>query len=69
MMNPSTRKRFVLVGLLLVLMNGCDSPTSSSSTEPAASPSTRPLEGLEKDLKPPVIVGPNVPSPKNTEPN
>ena len=65
-MNTSIHKRFVLLGVFLGLMNGCDSP---SKTGPAASPSARPLEGLEKDLKPPVIVKPNVPSPKNTEPN
>ena len=68
-MKTSIHKRFVFLGVFLGLMIGCDSPTSDSKTGPAASPSARPLEGLEKDLKPPVIVKPNVPSPKNTEPN
>ena len=38
----------------------------TSSTAPA--PSDRPLECLEKDLKPPVIIKPNVPAPNDTEP-
>ena len=68
MVNLAVRKRFVFLGLSLVLVIGCDSQNPASKREPSPSPANRPLEHLEKDLKPPVIIKPNVPSPNGTEP-
>ena len=51
------------VGLSLAIAIGCDSKVATSTTQPESPPSSRPLEGLEKDLKPPVIIKPNVTPP------
>ncbi len=72
----SIRKRLGLLGMVLVMVMGCNSqdittstPNSASKAEPSRSRGTSALEDLEKDVKPPVIIKPNVPSPTGTEPN
>jgi len=63
------RNGFVLLGLgaTLVLAIGCNADQSTSRIEPDGAPKTRPFEGLEKDLKPPVIIKPNLPPASGTE--
>jgi len=65
MVNLTIRDRLLLVslGFSVALATGCDSPQPTSG-----SPSTGPVEVLEKDLKPPVIIKPNLPQPTVTKP-
>jgi hypothetical protein len=65
---------FVLLslGAALVLAIGCQADRSTSKIEPDGVPITRQLENVqkdvEKDLKPPVIIKPNLPPATNAEP-
>jgi hypothetical protein len=63
----SIRYGFALLGLgaALVFAMGCNGDKSTSRIEPDGVPSTRDLtdisKDIEKDLKPPVIIKPNLP--------
>jgi hypothetical protein len=64
----SIRNGFALLGLgaALVCAMSCNGDQSTSRTEPDGVPTTRELKDMskdvEKDLKPPVIIKPNLPS-------
>jgi hypothetical protein len=64
------RDRFVRVGLgvTVVLTPGCDGSPPTSKTEPDASSTSRTVEDLKKDLRPPVVIKPNVPPKSDTVP-
>jgi hypothetical protein len=65
------RNWFVRLGLGAVLMVavGCNAEGPPSRTEPGGAPRANPFEGLEKDLKPPVVVKPSVPPATDTVPS
>jgi hypothetical protein len=64
------RNWFVRLGLGAVLMVavGCNAEGPPSRSEPGVAPRANPFEGLEKDLKPPVVVKPSVPPATDTVP-
>jgi hypothetical protein len=47
------------IGLIVAV--GCNAERPTSNSEPDSARTARPFEGLEKDLKPPVIVKPSAP--------
>ena len=57
------RDGFVNVGFgaALILAAGCYAEPSTPQSEPKAPPASRAIEDLKKDLKPPVVIKPNVP--------
>ena len=72
----SINKRLGLLGMVLAMVMGCNSqdvatstPNSTLKSEPSPSRGHSSLEDIAKDVKPPVIIKPNVPSPTGTEPN
>jgi hypothetical protein len=62
------RNWFVRLGLGAGLMVafGCNAEGPTSRSEPGGAPRSDPFKGLEKDLKPPVIVKPSVPPAADT---
>ena len=56
------RHKLALFGLgaALVLAAGCDAEQTTFRTEPGSEPATRVFEDLKKDLKPPVVIKPDV---------
>jgi len=56
------RHKLTLCGLgaALALAAGCNAEQPTFRTEPGSVPATRVIEDLKKDLKPPVVVKPNV---------
>jgi hypothetical protein len=59
-----------LVGLITALgvSTGCSGEPSGSTPESNDAPATGTLKGLEKDLKPPVVIGPSGPTSTETIP-
>jgi hypothetical protein len=57
------------LGAVLMIAVGCSAEGPPSPSEPGGAPRANPLEGLEKDLKPPVVVKPSVPPATDTVPS
>jgi hypothetical protein len=56
------RHKLALFGLAagLVLVAGCDAGQPTLKTEPGGVPAARAIEDLKKDLKPPVVIKPDI---------
>lgn len=73
-MNLRIQNRLVLVslGAALVLLTGCNTDSSTSRTDHVGVPTTRQLKQMEKDvekdLKPPVVIKPNLPDETGNQP-
>ncbi len=48
------------LGLAMAFSFGCDSEQPALGTKPDSAPAAKPLSDLAKDLKPPVVIKPNV---------
>jgi hypothetical protein len=55
------------LGLALVFSTGCDTEQPSPSITPDRTTTAKPLDDVAKDLKPPVIIKPNVPPPSTSQ--